>query len=87
LRNMQLGGAKFRRQQFVGDYIVDFVSFDNKLIIEIDGGHHNEDNTREYDERRTEWLRNQGYRVIRSWNNDVLLNTESVLEQIKETLR
>jgi very-short-patch-repair endonuclease len=86
LRNMQLEGAKFRRQQPVGVYVVDFVSFGKKLVVEIDGGQHNETPTRERDEQRTKRLEANGFRVMRFWNNDVLLNPEGVLTKISEAL-
>jgi ATP-dependent helicase HrpA/adenine-specific DNA-methyltransferase len=86
LRNRQLNGLKFRRQQSLGNYIVDFISFDVKLIIEVDGGQHNETVTTEKDEQRTKWLEGKGYQVIRFWNNDVLENVEGVLTKIKEIL-
>jgi very-short-patch-repair endonuclease len=86
LRNKQFEGVKFRRQQPLGSYIVDFVSFDNKLVIEIDGGQHNEDSTIEIDRARTDWLKSQGFQVIRFWNNEILENLEGVLIKIKETL-
>ena len=72
LRNHQMDGAKFRRQHPIGDYIVDFVSLDKKLVIEIDGGQHNEVENIEKDMQRTKWLEEEGYRVLRFWNNDVL---------------
>jgi very-short-patch-repair endonuclease len=87
LRNRQLEGVKFRRQQPMGSYIVDFASFERKLIIEIDGGQHNVDRTREGDEERTVRLKERGYRVMRFWNNEVLTNLEGVLERIREALR
>jgi len=86
LRNMQLEGVKFRRQQPLGSYIVDFISFDKKLIIEIDGGQHNELPTRENDEQRTMWLDGEGFHIIRFWNNDVLLNIDGVLSKIREVV-
>lgn len=86
LRNRQLEGVKFRRQQPVGSYIVDFASFERKLIIEIDGGQHNEDKPKERDAERTARLEERGYRVIRFWNNEVLMNLEGVLESIREAL-
>jgi len=86
LRNKQLTGVKFRRQQPIGKYIVDFVSFDKKVIIEIDGGQHNEDRIVGQDEIRTAWLNSQGFRVIRFWNNEVLDNLEGVLFQIQAVL-
>ncbi len=87
LRSAQLDGIKFRRQQPIGDYIVDFVSFDKKLIVEIDGGQHNNEGMIENDKQRTKWLEDDGFRLIRFWNNDVLLNTENVLTTIQEALR
>ncbi len=87
LRDRQLDGAKFRRQQRIGRYIVDFVCLEKKLIIEIDGGQHNEAPTKEADERRTQWLETAGYYIVRFWNNDVLQNTEGVLENIRGVLR
>jgi len=87
LRDRQLEGAKFRRQQRIGNYIVNFVCFEKKLIIEIDGGQHNEAPTKEDDARRTRWLEAKDYQVLRFWNNDIILNSEGVLEKIKEVLK
>jgi very-short-patch-repair endonuclease len=86
LRSMQLEGVKFRRQQPVGVYIVDFVSFGKKVIVEIDGGQHNEEPTRIKDEQRTKKLEADGFRVMRFWNTDVLENPDGVLEKISEAL-
>lgn len=86
LRSKQLASMKFRRQQPIGSYIVDFVSFESKLIIEIDGGQHNEQEAREQDLQRTGYLEGRGYRVLRFWNNEVLTNIEGVAEKIKESL-
>ena len=86
LRNRQLEGVKFRRQQPMGRCIVDFASFERKLIIEIDGGQHNEDEIHGRDEERTARLEERGYRVIRFWNNGVLTNLEGVLQRITEVL-
>ena len=86
LRNKQMAGVKFRRQQPIGNYIVDFVSFDKKLIIEIDGGQHNEDLIEGQDKVRTAWLNSQGFQVIRFWNNEVIDNLEGVLFQIQAVL-
>jgi very-short-patch-repair endonuclease len=80
LRNRGLGGARFRRQIAVDPYIVDFICTDRKLIIELDGGQHAEQV--EADAERTRFLEARGYRVLRFWNNDVLTNTEGVLEVI-----
>ncbi len=87
IRNVQLDRVKFRRQEPLGRYIVDFVSFDKKLVIEIDGSQHDEAQTREKDEQRRRWLESKGFHVMRFWNNDVLLNIDGVLAQIKEALR
>jgi very-short-patch-repair endonuclease len=72
-------GVKFRRQVPLGPYIVDFVSFDAKVIVEVDGGQH-ADNKR--DVARDRYFTGRGYRVLRFWNNDVLSNPEGVLESI-----
>jgi len=79
---LHLEGVKFRRQHPIGKYVVDFVTLEGKLIIELDGGQHNEQLTREYDEQRAAWLNEEGYRVIRFWDNEVLSNIEGVLEVI-----
>jgi very-short-patch-repair endonuclease len=80
LRARRLEGVKFKRQVPVGRYIADFMSFECKLIVELDGNQHAEQI--EYDERRTRWLEAQGYRVVRYWNADVLLGIGSVAEEI-----
>jgi heme b synthase len=84
LRSKQLGNIKFLRQQPIGKYIADFISFDKKLIIELDGGQHAMDIQK--DEERGKWLTGQGFKVLRFWNNDVLQNIEGVLETIMEKL-
>ena len=83
LRNRQLDGWKFRRQAPIGNYIVDFVCLDAKVVVEVDGGHHQEQAG--YDEGRSKWLRYEGYRVLRFWNNQVLKEIESVQESILRT--
>ena len=83
LRANQLNGAKFRRQHPLGAYIADFVCFEARLIVEVDGGQHAESRT---DRVRDEWFRSQGYRVLRFWNNEVLSQTRAVLERIAEYL-
>ena len=87
LRSKQSKGVKFRRQQPIGLFIVDFVSLNRKLVIEVDGGQHNDPETVERDQRRTAWLQGKGYRVLRFWDNDVFFNIEGVLEQIGEELK
>jgi very-short-patch-repair endonuclease len=64
IRNRQLHVAKFRRQQRIGSYIVDFVCLEKRLIIEIDGGQHNEAPIKENDEQRTRWLEAKGYQIF-----------------------
>ncbi len=81
LRAHRLNGASLRRQIPVGTYIVDFVCFDARLIVEIDGGQH-ADNPR--GQVRDAWLASQGFTVLRFWNNDVLANTDGVIEKIDE---
>ncbi len=73
-------GWKIRRQHVLQGYIVDFVCLEHKIIIELDGGHHTEQES--YDERRTKILGNDGYTVIRFWNNDVVYRLEDVLTSI-----
>jgi very-short-patch-repair endonuclease len=80
LRARRFEEVKFRRQELIGRYIVDFVSHDTRLIIELDGGQHTTQVA--YDAERTRWLNSRGYRVIRFWNNQVLTETEPVLESI-----
>jgi len=82
LRNRNLTNLKFRRQVPIGGYIVDFLCYEKKLIIEVDGGQHAVEE--EADRKRTEWLEKQGYRVIRFWNHDVLMNMDSVARKILE---
>jgi very-short-patch-repair endonuclease len=71
LRNKSLG-VKFRRQHPIGPFIVDFFSLEAKLVVEIDGGQHDEDDKRRADESRTKFLEDRGYRILRFWNNEVL---------------
>jgi very-short-patch-repair endonuclease len=84
LRNDQLG-VTFRRQHAIGPYIPDFCSPKAKLIIELDGSQHLEQE--EYDQERTKYLEEQGYKVIRFWNNDVLKDIEGVILAIMEALK
>jgi len=76
IRNDQLG-VNFRRQHAIGKYIPDFVCIEKKLIIELDGSQHLEQ--QEYDEERTKYLNSLGYRVIRFWNNEVMNNSDGVI--------
>jgi len=77
-------GYKFKRQVPIGNYIVDFVCLEKRLIIELDGGQHSDN--QKYDMDRTAWLDERGFEVLRFWNHDVLQQTESVIEIIIKTL-
>jgi very-short-patch-repair endonuclease len=81
LRSRQLAGYKFRRQQAMGVYIVDFICLESKLIIELDGGQHA--TQIEYDAKRSSYLNSHGFKVLRFWNNDVLQDIDAVLEFIR----
>jgi len=85
LRNAQLGGCKFRRQQRIGPYFADFACQSAKLIVEVDGDSHAD--TIAYDERRTGFLEGEGYKVLRFDNADVLGNIEGVAADILIALR
>jgi very-short-patch-repair endonuclease len=80
LRNRRLNGFKFRRQFPVGKYVADYYSAECKLIVELDGDSH--DGREAYDEKRTQNLMNDGYRVVRFLNTDVFENLVAVLEAI-----
>ncbi len=84
LRANQIGGYHFRRQVPLGPYVVDFLCLKARLVIEVDGSQHQTAISR--DEERTAWLRSRGFRVLRFWNNEVLQQTESVLEKIRIVL-
>lgn len=82
LRLKQIEGFKFRRQQPIDNYIVDFVCFERRIVIEVDGGQH----ATQYEDDivRDTYLRRQGFHVLRFWNNKVLQNINGVLEVIRE---
>jgi very-short-patch-repair endonuclease len=82
LRGKQLDGLKFRRQEPLGNYVVDFACFEKRVIIEVDGGHHATE--KERDNKRDIWLKEQGFKVLRFWDNEVLRNTSGVFEVIRE---
>jgi len=82
LRSRRFDGLKFRRQFAIGKYIVDFICLEINLIIELDGGQHNISKAITYDNERTQFLEQQGYTVIRYWNNEVDFLLDSVLEDI-----
>jgi very-short-patch-repair endonuclease len=84
LRGKRFAGHKFRRQQPIGPHIVDFVCFDAKLVVELDGGQHADQ--RAQDAERDAWLRSQGFDVLRLWNTEVIEELEGVLSVILEKL-
>ncbi len=85
LRRKQMANFKFRRQHPFGDYILDFVCFEAKLVIEVDGNQHAPSSA--HDEQRTRYLERQGFRVLRFWDNDVLRDTEAVKELVWHVLQ
>jgi very-short-patch-repair endonuclease len=87
LQHQQLGGHKFRRQVSIGPHIVDFACLKQRLLIEVDGGQHNQEENKENDAARDAWLASEGYRVLRFWNHDVLADTDAVLEVIWQALQ
>ena len=84
LRAHRFEGFKFKRQEPLGSYVVDFICYEAKLIVELDGGHHS--NQREADVRRTHWLESRGFQVLRFWNNDVLTNVEGVMKELEKKI-
>jgi len=82
LRNRGLAGAKFRRQHPIGPYFADLCCVEMMLVVEVDGGQHQPDR----DAKRTAFLEEKGFLVLRFWNNDVLTNPEGVLQRIEEAL-
>ena len=84
LRGKQVEDYRFRRQHPIGSYIADFACLEKMLILELDGGQHQEQ--MEYDERRTLFMQQQGWKVLRFWNNDVMENLEGVLAKVVESL-
>ncbi|SDR62121.1 Very-short-patch-repair endonuclease [Rhizobiales bacterium GAS191] len=83
LRDRRLGKFKFRRQENLGRFIVDFVCMERKLVIEIDGGQHAESRS---DQRRDDWFKARGFKVLRFWNNEVLTNPAGVQYAIAASL-
>ncbi|QQM02540.1 hypothetical protein I8G32_01070 [Rhodopseudomonas palustris] len=82
LRRMNVEGSHFRRQVVIGPYIADFACLAKRLIIEVDGSQHGDEDGLKRDEVRTQWLQSEGYRVIRFWNNDVMSKTDAVMDAI-----
>ena len=86
LRHLIVDGSHFRRQATIGPYFADFACHAAKLVIELDGGQHNEAPGLARDAKRTADLESRGYRVLRFWNNDVLRNIDGVLEAIQSAI-
>jgi adenine-specific DNA-methyltransferase len=86
LRNRRLNNWKFRRQHSIDKYIIDFICIDARLVIELDGGQHTDIMTHQNDVTRTVFLEKRGLRVLRFWNDEVLQQTEAVLERILRAL-
>lgn len=87
LRGRQFAGFKFRRQQLIGPYIVDFVCFETKLIIELDGDQHGSDEGAAYDGRRTDFLQRDGFRVLRFANGEIIQEMDRVCDVIAHNLK
>ena len=83
LRDRRFNGFKFRRQEQLGPYIVDFVCFEKKLVVEADGGQHADS---AYDAKRDAWLTSRGFTVLRFWNDEVLRNPRAVQHAIATRL-
>jgi very-short-patch-repair endonuclease len=82
LKELPVDGTHFRRQAPIGRYVVDFFCPAAHLIVELDGGHHNDDETAKRDRERQLWLESEGYRVIRFWNSEITGDLNAVLERI-----
>ncbi len=80
IRNRQIDGHKFVRQEPIEGYVCDFVCREKRIIVEVDGGQHNESATDSVRDRR---LNEAGYRVLRFWNNDVIGNIDGVLTMLQ----
>ena len=79
-------GYHFRRQHPIGDYIADFICIKRKLVVEVDGGYHNEPIQQQDDQVRTDYLESKGYTVIRFKNEEISYNLNEVIMRIKEQL-
>jgi very-short-patch-repair endonuclease len=86
LRRLDVKGSHFRRQVVIGPYIADFACLAERLVVEVDGSQHGDDEGLRRDDVRTRWLQSEGYRVIRFWNNDVMSRTDAVLETIHDII-
>ena len=86
LRPFRDDGIPFRRQAPVGPYVADFVWLSGRLVIEVDGGQHNEPRGEVKDSARTAWLRSQGFEVLRFWNNEVMRNGDGCQQAIADAV-
>jgi very-short-patch-repair endonuclease len=86
LRSLETKGTHFRRQVPIGIYVADFACLASHLIVELDGSQHGSEPVKARDETRTRWLRSEGYRVLRFWNNDIVSNLDGVMETIYAAL-
>jgi very-short-patch-repair endonuclease len=82
LKEIPLEGTHFRRQVPIGPYVVDFFCPAKRLILELDGGHHNTDEQAQRDRERQAWLEKEGYRVVRFWNSEISGDLHAVLERV-----
>jgi len=87
LRRKQINGLQFYRQKPLGPYIADFYCPAKDLVIEVDGGQHDEKNAKRYDKNRTEYLESLGLKVLRSWDNEVNNNLSGVIQEIVNHLK
>ena len=85
LKASQLG-VKFNRQHIIGKYIADFVCLDKKLVIEVDGAYHSQEEQLLWDENRDELLKSNGFKILRFTNDEVLFNIDSVLDKIRKCI-
>src|SRR4051812_26500054 len=86
LKRIPVYGTHFRRQVPIGPYVADFACLKARLLIELDGGHHAQDDVAVKDESRTRWLEKEGYRVVRFWNAELTGNLNGVLDTIYAAL-
>jgi adenine-specific DNA-methyltransferase len=86
LHSRRLGDAKFQRNHPIGNFFADFCCLKARLVVEVDGGQHADETQAAYDRRRTAYLRSRGFTVMRFWNEEILKESDRVLEQIYEAL-
>ena len=86
LRAHRFEAKHFRRQVPIGPYTADFVCHDARLVVEVDGGQHADDDERRRDDLRTRWLAGKGYRVLRFWNHEIFSSLEGVMDAIHDAV-